>query len=180
MIVILTHGWIYLSLENGSICKMHKLIKAWYLYRNHLRRESNGATWEFLCKGFQQQHPIHTTKFVVSTTQIAITRLALCILIMNYNIKIKLLELLQLYINFGYLSLVSCFITTRSLRKGCKGHYKMLIMAVRVLWENVLEVSNKMCVNRMRLVGLEFGIENLAIFFNAIIISNSYCNTFHI
>ena len=127
MIVILTFAWIYLSLENGSISKMHKLIKAWYLYRNHLGREPNGATWEILWKGFQQQLPIHTTKFVVSTAQIAITRLALCILIMNYNIKIKLLELLQLYINFGNLSLVSCFITTRSLSKSCKGNYLMLI-----------------------------------------------------
>ena len=46
---------------------------------------------------------------------------------MNYNIKIKLLELLQLYTNFGYLSIVSCFITTKSLKKGFKGNYLMLI-----------------------------------------------------
>jgi len=76
VIVILTLGWIYLGFENGSISKMHKLMKAWYLYRNHFGREPNGATWELLCKGFQQQLPIHTTKFVVSTAHIAITRLA--------------------------------------------------------------------------------------------------------
>jgi hypothetical protein len=46
---------------------MHQLKEAWLLNANHLGGEPNGATWEFFCKGFQQQLPIYTSNFMVSS-----------------------------------------------------------------------------------------------------------------
>lgn len=65
---------LYLDFEDGSISKMQQLKVAWFFDRNNFRWEPDCATWEFVCNGFQQQLPLHTTNFVVSSAHHLVVR----------------------------------------------------------------------------------------------------------